>query len=179
MSSGKYVCPSRKKLIDENKKKFGRSEQRDIQEKKLDNKVSDVNSELEFPELKVDKKNTSDVKGELVKTAKSYADVLENKSCVEVEQINIKVEKEVGDTNQIGTPDKNILKYIFPAAGKNSRVKGRNVNVNVNGKDRKDPKDQTNNFLDKERRYDKSGWMVNDDWIFWYEYFHPNEIGSF
>jgi hypothetical protein len=34
-------------------------------------------------------------------------------------------------------------------------------------------------IYDKERRYDKSGWMINDDWVFWFEHFHPNQIGSF
>lgn len=29
------------------------------------------------------------------------------------------------------------------------------------------------------RTYDSEGWMTNEDWLFWFEHYHPNLIGRF
>lgn len=29
------------------------------------------------------------------------------------------------------------------------------------------------------RTYDNDGWMTNDDWLFWFEHYHPTQKGMF
>lgn len=116
-----------------------------------ESKKSGLINETDFPELNIKMENKAVGGNEPKEKKKTFLDALEKKN--DTESSSSSNEKECKSEKQ--------LKY------KREICKGRNDKVK-------------NKFmLDKERQYDKSGWMVNDDWIFWYEQNNPNKLGSF
>lgn len=148
----KYICPSKKKEMELRGNVIAINTKAQEEKKK-----SCLINETDFPQLAVKKDNkveeTNNMNQVDLFKKKTFLDVLEKN-----EKLENKISSEPSSIEEEYKSDKQLKYRKDPNKNGNYKVKNKLI-------------------LDKERKYDKSGWMINDDWIFWYEQNNPNQFG--